>query len=223
MARKEASGFIEPQVLGLAEKEWFLFRQVQNRGGPADCQSERDIFLAMRSSQFMAWTPVLWQSYERDLDEATAEGRNLLTEKYAHMMRYTFPEEYEQFKDRLPVKTEEKALLIEAITAIVLEWAQATQKKYPWLMEISRPIYAAQDHLATSIETYTRGELETYSERTLRLLLSHYMTMKEKNINLHEVTEAITARLYGYESLKQADRITGEQLRAAYKQDCGHQ
>lgn len=206
MSDTNQKGIIDDDVLRISEKEWNLFQKVQNYGGAADCQSQRNEFMVMRCSQFMAWTPVVRASYERDLDETTAKGRNLLSDKYANMMRYTHPEEYSQLKDSLPPYTKEKQKLVAQIVRIVLRWAEEMWIKYPCLMMISRPIYAWDDNrCGTSIETYTRGELETYSIPTLKLLLSYYQEMVKENINIHEVTDSFTVRLYGFESLKQAE------------------
>ena len=86
------------------------------------------------------------------------------------------------------------------------------QDKYPWLMATSRPVHTVQDSLGTSIETYTWGELSTYSERTLSLLLEHYQAMADREINIHEVTLGITVRLYGYDSLEQAEETAEKRL-----------
>lgn len=214
MEKKESDqcGIIDEQALRLMEKEWELFRRVKNRGGPAGCQSDWETFAVMRCSQFMAWPPELRLSYERDLDAATLAGRNLLAEKYAHMMRYTAPLEYEELKGRLPEITAEMEQPIEKIVEIVLRWAVDMKNKYPWLMATSRPIYSAQDWKGTSIETYTRGELATYSVETLRQMLAYYTTMCGEGINLYEVTDSITAQLYGYESLHQANALIGQRL-----------
>ena len=207
-----ANALIDEQSLRIAQKEWRQFRRVHNFGGPADCQQDKDTFLAMRCSQFMAWTPAVKSSYEQDLDDAVAEGRNLLAEKYAYMMRETAPEEYARLADQLPAVSAGKKALINRIIGYVVDWSSEMQDKYPWLMATSRPVHAGQGGYATSIETYTRGELSTYSEQTLALLLDHYQAMKARNINIHEVTVGVTVRLYGFESLEQAEALIEQRM-----------
>ena len=56
--------------------EWELFDKVQNIGGRASCQDQWSTFQIMRSSQLLAWTPELLSSYQNDLLEAKAAGRN---------------------------------------------------------------------------------------------------------------------------------------------------
>lgn len=205
----------DEQSVRLADKEWTLFQRVRNVGGPADCQSNRETFVIMRRSQFMSWPPALKSSYERDLDSATAQGRNLISEKYAHMMRYTHPQEYAQLSARLPAPEPEAEALIEAILPTVLTWSLDMSNKYPWLMAVSRPVFAAQDGLGTSIETYTRGELMTYSLETLRLLRTYYGELETNHINLHEVIDSFTVRLMGFASLRDVDDQLARQLGGA--------
>lgn len=206
------SALIDAQSMGLAQKEWKQFQKVHNYGGPAACQSDKDTFLVMRCSQFAACPPAVKASYECDLDHAAAAGRNLLTEKYAYMMRDTAPVEYAELAGQLPTISPEKEKLIKGIVAYVLNWSAEMQDKYPWLMATSRPVHTVQDSLGTSIETYTWGELSTYSERTLSLLLEHYQAMADREINIHEVTLGITVRLYGYDSLEQAEETAEKRL-----------
>lgn len=77
---------VTPRVRRIAEAEWKLFEQVHNIGGRASCQDSPDTFFIMRSSQLMAWSEAMQESYWNDLITATQQGRNLLTEKYAYMM-----------------------------------------------------------------------------------------------------------------------------------------
>ena len=42
-----------------------------------------------RLAQFLTWDDAMRESYYEDLTEAESVGWNLLTEKYARMMRYT--------------------------------------------------------------------------------------------------------------------------------------
>lgn len=65
------------------------------------------------------------------------------------------------------------------------EWEEEFFKKYPIFSSMGRPLYSTEDdNIETSIETYLRGELLSYSEKTLELYLKYIIEMKEKNINL---------------------------------------
>ncbi|MBQ7816510.1 MAG: DUF4125 family protein, partial [Oscillospiraceae bacterium] len=78
----------------LIKEEWEKFHNVQNEGGRADCQEDPETFAIMRRSQFVCWSEELVDSWHKDLIDAKKEGRNLLSEKYAWMMRQTAPYEF---------------------------------------------------------------------------------------------------------------------------------
>ena len=82
---------MESLIKETAEMEWELFDKVQNRGGRAACQDDRETFFLMRSSQFQAWPRELLESYRNDILSAREAGRNPLSEKYAYMMERPAP------------------------------------------------------------------------------------------------------------------------------------
>ena len=84
--------------------EWQQFQNVNNEGGRAECQDNRETFEIMRKSQFLAWDQDVLESYLQDLTEAEKKHWNLLTEKYARMMESTVPEQFAEIKDRLPAR-----------------------------------------------------------------------------------------------------------------------
>ena len=92
----------------IVSTEWDFFQQVNNTGGRACCQDRPAIFNVMRSSQFAVWTDEMIESYMEDLRVAQNTGRNPLTEKYAHMMQSTYPDEYLEIADAIPPVSEEK-------------------------------------------------------------------------------------------------------------------
>lgn len=186
--------------------EWTLFQAVQNVGGRADCQDMPNTFSAMRRAQFDSWPDEALDSYADDLAEAIQAGRNPVAEKYAYMMASTHPEEFEALRDSVPEVSAEKHALVEQIVEIELGWADQLAAAYPHFAGRGRPVRSSEDTPeVTSIETYSRGELSTYSERTLRVLLDHYRSLVEKGVNLQEHVAAEEARAYGYPSLTTAD------------------
>ena len=58
----------------------------------------------------------------------------------------------------------------------------------------------------TSFETYARGELETYSERTLGLLHRDLLAMQARGESLSEMVYDYLVRASGYASLEAAER-----------------
>ena len=100
-------------------------------------------------------------------------------------MKYNSPQEYEKVKNILENPSKNKITLIGKIMSIYMKWEEEFFKKYPIFSSIGRPLYSTEDdNIETSIETYLRGELLSYSEKTLQLYLKYIIEMKEKNINL---------------------------------------
>ena len=64
---------------------------------------------------------------------------------------------------------------------------------------MGRPLYSSEDdNIETSIETYLRGELLSYSEKTLSLYLEYIIDNKEKNINLAIKNMDNLAKMQGF-------------------------
>lgn len=192
----------------VVREEWLQFQLVNNEGGRASCQDDWQQFNIMRTSQFMAWPQEVLDSYYNDLMEAKASDRNLLFEKYAFMMRETAPDRFEMVKGALPELSEKKAHLIECIVEAQVRWAEEFQEKYPNYAKRGRVIRAKDaQKWDTSIETYQRGELSSYSEQTVELYATYVTECLEKGINLAENIRDNMARMYGYESKEDAERL----------------
>jgi len=169
----------EDIIRKIIDIEWTMFQDVPNIGGKAPCQEERQTFEIMRISQAESWSEAALESYLADLIDAQKRERNLMTEKYARMMKSTSPMEYANIEHLLPPVEQEELALIEEITAIVLEWEEELSKKYPRLIQRGRPIRSSGDsNFVTSLETYLKGELSTYSLRTLKLYRDHVKQQK---------------------------------------------
>lgn len=190
----------------LIDLEYGCFSQVKNAGGVARCQTDRRTFFIMRLCQFQSWMPSIVRSYRNDLEQAIAANRNLFTEKYAYMMESTDPLGFDLIKQKLPVVEFDVLNMVEAIVSIVLEWADSLRMTYPALIRRGRPLYTKDDsYFVTSFETYTRGELKTYSKRTLRMLLDYYVACQEEAFNVLMDLERFVVRCYGYPTLQDAE------------------
>ncbi|MFI3201863.1 MAG: DUF4125 family protein [Eubacteriales bacterium] len=189
--------------------EWEAFDKVENIGNRAECQDNWGTFSIMRKSQFMAWNEEVLTSYIEDFKAANQVGWNLITEKYAHMMRSTDPNAYEEIVQRLPKKTERQVLIIEEIVGIQVNWMEEFSKIYSNSANNARSIYTREDSMYnTSYETYLRGELLTYSEQTLAIYGTMIVDLVQSNQNLAKLILTNTALLYGYKSLEDMeDRI----------------
>jgi hypothetical protein len=205
--------------------EWDMFQAV-NEGGPrADCQDDRRTFEGMRQAQFLAWNEDALQSYFDDLANAVLDGRNLVTEKYVHMMKFSSPAQYERLAVMLPVPDEEQKQLAREISDKLLEQTVVLHQAYPYVSGSGRPLRSVSDLSGvTSIETYQLGELLTYSGNTLACLKAHLLALEGKGRSLASEILENTVKFYGYTSLEKAEaatkaRIDGEGIQASF--GCG--
>ena len=179
----------------ILEKEWKYFSNLNNIGGRADCQDNREDFIIMRKSQWETFNEETLLSYLEDLNSKN----NPLFQKYAQMMKHNSPEEYKKIKDILEKASDEKTDLVNKIMFIYMEWEKEFFERYPIFSSMGRPLYSSEDdNIETSIETYLRGELLSYSEKTLKLYLDYVIDNKEKNINLAIKNMDNLARMQGF-------------------------
>ena len=187
-------GSLEQKVDHIVNMEWRMFQRVHNIGGRASCQDDFSTFYMMRSSQFLAWDERSIDAYLDDLRHAETAGRNLLTEKYAYM------------GGQLRIKDQEKSRLVEKILAIMIPDTLRLRDRYPNIFRHGRPITTAEDLPQTvSVESYLRGEMQTYSRHTLECLLAYISVLMEEGDSLTEKIERNTVRQAGYESLEEAE------------------
>ena len=181
----------------ILEKEWNYFSNLNNIGGRADCQDNREDFIIMRKAQWLTFNEETLLSYFEDLNSKN----NPLFQKYGQMMKYNSPKEYEKIKNLLEQPSSQKLDLVEKIMEIYIKWEEEFFKAYPIFSSMGRPLYSKQDDDEdTSIETYLRGELLSYSEKTLVLYLKYILEMKNKNINLAVKNMDNLASMQGFEN-----------------------
>ena len=200
----------EQLIFDIAQTEWELFQNVRNTGGRASCQDDPDTYFKMRMSQWMVYSDEVLYSYYEDCKNAMAEGRNPVFEKYAWMMESTFPEEFEEIKDYLP-DVSDKTDIVEKIVKINLEWDADMMRDYPNLRSRGRVLTTADDSVeeGSSMESYLRGELLTYSLHTLQLIYRETAEAYERGGNLLKQTIANETLFYGYASLEEAEEKHG--------------
>ena len=84
--------------------------------------------------------------------------------------------------------------------------------KYPHLGGRGRSIHTAEDTpWDTSMETYLRGELGTYSDETLLRYKDMIAGYEREGKNLTEMKLTFMTFFYGYRSLDQAEQAMGAQ------------
>ncbi len=202
----------EALVLEITQLEWEMFQHVNNTGGRASCQDNPDTFFKMRMSQWLAYSEEVLESYKADCLSAMEKGDNLLWQKYARMMETTYPEEYDALKQYLPEVSEESRAQIEEIVKIYVEWDAFMAQRYPNIRSRGRVATTGEDSelAGSSMESYLRGELMSYSEKTRNLIYREVKEAYEKGENLQRDMIANETRFYGYSSLEEAEKRHGE-------------
>lgn len=197
----------EELMESIVRLEWNEFQHTNNAEGRAACQGNWPVFHQMRLSQFMTWPDDLLASYRDDLERADAAGRNLVTEKYGRMMFSTHPGEYaENIEPYIPALSADRVAVQERIIATQVRWASEFRERYPKLGRAMRVLTTAEDTAdATSFETYLRGELGTYSERTLGLYRDFVKRLDGNHRNLTEETILNTVQIGGFSGLDEAE------------------
>lgn len=186
--------------------EWEMFQATHNKGGRASCQDDYRTFYNMRMAQFDAWSGDAAESYLEDLRRAKAQGRNLVAEKYLHMMKSTHPDEYEAQKHLLSRISPEQSTLAVKICDEMIEQTIPLRRAYPHVGQSGRPLFRDEDQYGfTSVQTYQMGELLTYSEKTLRLLKEHLFALKAEGRSLAREITSRSVCSCGFSSLEQAE------------------
>ncbi|MBK9374518.1 MAG: DUF4125 family protein [Holophagales bacterium] len=143
----------------IVEREWDMMKAVVSDGRSL-CQERPGTFRAMREMSHSVLSRDTLASYLGDLRNAFAEGRNLVTEKYARMEEKISPVS--------------ECPLIPRIVAIELEWMRELCADFPATFQASMAYFAR----------YEACELETYSDSTLTLLYRDVLAARESGRNL---------------------------------------
>ena len=203
---------MEKTIKQILDIEWKMFQKVNSLGGRAACQNDPETFFIMRQSQYENWTDKMNLFYLDFLTESEKKGRNLVAEKYGRMMRFTDPLYYQKnIAPFLPVVPLENFRRIEHIVKILIRWEIRFAQDYPLLAKAGRPITSDGDLSGfTSLETYARGELETYPARLLSLYSDYVDTLLSQGRSLSVMMQETTVRLYGYASIEEAEKSLSE-------------
>ncbi len=159
-----------------------MFRRVPTGEEPS-CRAHLDDMKLHRRGQFSTWSLETCKSYLNDLQEAELKGTNLMTIKYARM------------DDLIPPYS--KSPYIDAIVGTFVEWQKEMLEKYPNIMRGGRDI--------GDFERYLRGELETYSDKTLELLQRDVQHYEDAGNNMSVAVYEYLARQSGYGSIDELE------------------
>lgn len=161
----------EALIESIVEREWEMMRSVVSDGRSL-CQERPGTFRAMREMSHSVLSRDTLASVLGDLVNAVAEGRNLVTEKYARM------------EGRIPPVSE--CPLIPRIVTIESAWMKELCDAWP------RTFHAR----AGAFALYESCELETWSDTTRTLLYRDVLAAREAGRNLvRERYESLFARL----------------------------
>lgn len=187
--------------------EWEMMQATNNLGGRASCQDDPDTFYIMRASQYDNWTEEMLTIWLDFVKEAKAQGRNLVAEKYGRMMQYTDLHYFNKhIKPRVPFVPIRNYGFINTIVEALIQWEQEFEQVYPKLSMASRPITSESDASGfTSMETYARGELETYPIELLELYAAYVAQLKNHGQSLVLKNQLTMVMLYGYDSIEEAE------------------
>jgi hypothetical protein len=177
----------------ILELELNMFLNVPSRY-PASCQENPDAFRLYRRVQFSVWSEDTLQSYLDDLSQAKGKGDNLMTLKYARM------------ENLIPPLNENP--IIDRIVQMELEAQREMLSRYPNILGQGRPLEDDSPGV-TSFKTYLRGELETYSDRTLERLCRDIQQARDKGENRAQQQYTHLVRNLGYDSIDEVeDRLS---------------
>ncbi|MEX1349931.1 MAG: DUF4125 family protein [Desulfobacterales bacterium] len=180
-------------ISAILDIELDMFIRVPTNG-ICRCKEDLDSLRIHRKAQFMAWSLRTLESYLDDLEVAQRTGLNLMHQKYAIMNKQIDGQIDDHIFDR--------------ILDIQLKWQVAVIEKYPHMMRQARPLSAFADtDDCISFETYLRGELASYSRRTLRLLYEDFRIKLAQGINISEEIYSFLAIDLGYASLQEAEMM----------------
>ncbi|MGM9972060.1 MAG: DUF4125 family protein [Anaeroplasmataceae bacterium] len=180
----------------IVDIEWNMFIKLENIGGKASCQSNPRYFKLMRETQFIVWDSELLNSYLNDLNEALNYGYNTLAIKYAFMEETLDPIHFEIIKNNLPLLSDKRKALQEEVIKVQLAQLEDFSKNNPLDAAQMRSVNTSSDNIYNaSYETYLRGELSSYSEKTLYLYAMMISNLENNNKNLVDLTIKFT-KLY---------------------------
>ena len=158
----------------IVERELAMFLATSNEGGVSVCQTRPDTFRAMRRMAHSAHDDAVLASYLADLQQAEADRRNFMVEKYARM------------DDRLPPLS--TSPLLDQIADAEQAFLHDAQQRYP---------HVIKSNGQGMFRRYLRCELETLSPRTLELYAAQVGRAQQEGRNLVVERHDYLMRLLG--------------------------
>lgn len=161
-------------ITDVVSNEWEMFTNTNNIGRRSSCQDQKGNFIASRAAYWNMFDEQVLSSYLKDLSNAKSNRINLAAQKYGYMMESTDPDYFKTIKHLLAPVSNKKLKLVDSIMLIYMKWEESLISSS--LDNKNRVLYKQYDSkYNTSVETYMRGELTSYSEETLSLILAQFL------------------------------------------------
>ncbi len=161
-------------ITDVVSNEWEMFTNTNNIGRRSSCQDQKGNFIASRAAYWNMFDEQVLSSYLKDLSNAKSNKINLAAQKYGYMMESTDPDYFKSIKHLLVPVSDKKLKLVDSIMLIYMKWEEYLISSS--LDNKNRVLYKQYDSkYNTSVETYMRGELTSYSEETLYLILAQFL------------------------------------------------
>ncbi len=172
----------EISITDVVSNEWEMFTNTNNIGRRSSCQDQKGNFIASRAAYWNMFDEQVLSSYLKDLSNAKSNKINLAAQKYGYMMESTDPDYFKTIKHLLVPVSDKKLKLVDSIMLIYMKWEESLISTS--LDNKNRVLYKQYDSkYNTSVETYMRGELTSYSEETLSLILAQFLKNVSDNKN----------------------------------------
>lgn len=171
----------------IIDLEWTMFHAVK-ASQPAACQEDESTFRIMREMSHSIHPMDLLEALAANLEQAVAQGRNLMTEKYARM------------GGQIPPLKESPHFA--PIIAAEVAWMEELNRRYPLTFPGS----------GEQFRTYLAADLETWSDPALERYAALVQDAQAANRNLVMLRYRNLFRRLGYPSIEAREQQTRMQM-----------
>lgn len=167
---------IKRHINNIINLEWEMFKNVK-ASEPNSCQENEKTFRLMRWMSYSVLPENLLIEILDNLNQATLDGRNLMTEKYGRM------------SEQIPSLNENE--LIDECVEIESSMMTKIAEEFPLTFNTNN----------SGFSNYLKCELETYSESAIKLYYSFLVDEKKGGKNVIKARYDNLFKKMGYESL----------------------
>jgi hypothetical protein len=217
----ENMGSKENLIKRIARLEYKMLREIHTNTQGEKCKEREELFKLERKSVFKPLSYNTLKSYLNGLEDAVAEGRNLLKEKYLKMEESSNIKDedtkqeslkvgYERSKTQCDIEgppdsfnslDEEHKILIQKIIKIESKWQNEIREKYPNIIKTK-----TDRNRGLNFEKYLRSELETYPPLTIEYYFQDVSNAEKEERNLGLEGYEYMFKELNYSSLEEANQ-----------------